>query len=186
MKAERLDATAWADAALEVVSEAGVAAVGVEPLARRLGVTKGSFYWHFKTRDELLLAAAQRWEATGTHEVIERVERIDDPRERLVALFRAAFRHEPGSRIASAFAGLADHAAVGPVVRRVTSQRLTFIARCYRDLGLSTADSRRKAYLAYAAFLGLAELERVGAGLGTSKQRDAHVAAIIETLVPAR
>jgi len=119
MKAERLDATTWADAALEVVSESGVAAVGVEPLARRLGVTKGSFYWHFKTRDDLLLAAAERWESTGTQEVIERVQRIDDPRERMVSLFRAAFRHEPGSRISAAFAALAEHPAIGPVVRRV-------------------------------------------------------------------
>ena len=43
----RLSAEDWAQAALDLIAEQGVAAVAVEPLARRLGVTKGSFYWHF-------------------------------------------------------------------------------------------------------------------------------------------
>ncbi|MEO7478195.1 MAG: helix-turn-helix domain-containing protein, partial [Lysobacteraceae bacterium] len=41
----RLSAADWAQAALDQLGEQGLAAVGVEPLARRLGVTKGSFYW---------------------------------------------------------------------------------------------------------------------------------------------
>jgi len=58
----RLSADDWARAALELIAEQGVAAVAVEPLARRLGVTKGSFYWHFRSRDALLQAAIERWE----------------------------------------------------------------------------------------------------------------------------
>ena len=48
----RLSADDWAQAALEQIAEQGVAAVAVEPLARRLGVTKGSFYWHFPSRED--------------------------------------------------------------------------------------------------------------------------------------
>src|SRR5690606_21017046 len=59
----RLSADDWAEAALDLIAEQGVAAVAVEPLARRLGVTKGSFYWHFPSRDALLQAALERWEA---------------------------------------------------------------------------------------------------------------------------
>src|SRR5690606_7033358 len=58
----RLSAADWAQAALDVIAEQGVSAVAVEPLARRLGVTKGSFYWHFPSRDALLQAALERWE----------------------------------------------------------------------------------------------------------------------------
>src|SRR3546814_3926398 len=50
----RLSADDWAQAALEQIAEQGVLAVAVEPLARRLGVTKGSFYWHFPSREALL------------------------------------------------------------------------------------------------------------------------------------
>ena len=59
----RLSADDWALGALDVIAEQGLAAVAVEPLARRLGVTKGSFYWHFPSREALLVAALDLWEA---------------------------------------------------------------------------------------------------------------------------
>ena len=65
----RLSAEDWAQAALDLIAEQGVAAVAVEPLARRLGVTKGSFYWHFPSRDALLQAALERWEANEQESV---------------------------------------------------------------------------------------------------------------------
>ena len=51
---QSLSAENWIEAALDVISEGGVESVAVEPLARRLGVTKGSFYWHFPNRDALV------------------------------------------------------------------------------------------------------------------------------------
>jgi len=65
--AKRLDeptltAADWAEAALQLIAEAGLGALTVETLAGRLGVTKGSFYWHFKGRSELLAASLRRWE----------------------------------------------------------------------------------------------------------------------------
>ena len=47
----RLAREDWVDAALAAIAEGGVAAVAVEPIAARLGTTKGSFYWHFHDRD---------------------------------------------------------------------------------------------------------------------------------------
>jgi len=57
-----LTAADWAEAALQLIAEAGLGALTVETLAARLGVTKGSFYWHFKGRSELLADALGRWE----------------------------------------------------------------------------------------------------------------------------
>ena len=79
----RLSAEDWAQAALDLIAEQGVAAVAVEPLARRLGVTKGSFYWHFPSRDALLQAALERWESVEQEAVFGTLEAIPDPRERL-------------------------------------------------------------------------------------------------------
>ena len=67
-----------------------MAAVAVEPLARRLGVTKGSFYWHFPSRDALLVAALERWEKVEQETVFGQLEPIPDPRERLRALFHSS------------------------------------------------------------------------------------------------
>src|SRR5690606_41191321 len=70
----RLRAEDWAVAALDVIAEQGLAAVAVEPLARRLGVTKGSFYWHFPSREALLVAALERWEAMEQETVFGQLE----------------------------------------------------------------------------------------------------------------
>src|SRR4029078_12241438 len=79
----RLSAADWEQAALDVVAEQGVAAVTVESLARQLGVTKGSFYWHFPTREALLKAALERWEGQDSDNVLAQVAQISDPREPL-------------------------------------------------------------------------------------------------------
>src|SRR5215831_11230520 len=79
----RLTREDWAAAALAAIAEGGLSAVAVEPLAARLGTSKGSFYWHFANRDALLEAALSVWEATTTTEVLSRVEAQADPREQL-------------------------------------------------------------------------------------------------------
>src|SRR3954453_20888760 len=70
-KAGRQD---WIAAALGLLGRGGIDAGRVEPLAEKLGVTKGSFYWHFKDRDALHLAMLETWRAETTANVIARVE----------------------------------------------------------------------------------------------------------------
>src|SRR5438477_7765626 len=82
----RLSAQDWETAALEALADGGVAGVAVEPLARRLGVTKGSFYWHYADREALLAAALSRWEKSHTESIIAALADVRDPRERLVRL----------------------------------------------------------------------------------------------------
>ena len=94
----RLSAEDWAQAALDQIAEQGVASVAVEPLARRLGVTKGSFYWHFPSREALLVAALERWEKVEQETVFGSLEPIPDPRERLRELFQLV-AHEAKSHI---------------------------------------------------------------------------------------
>jgi AcrR family transcriptional regulator len=63
---------AWLNAAYEVLTDTGVEAVKVMPLAKRLGVSRTSFYWHFKDRDALLEAMVRRWEEKNTGNLIAR------------------------------------------------------------------------------------------------------------------
>lgn len=64
----------WLAAAQEVLTESGVEAVKVMPLARRLGLTRTGFYWHFKDRDALLEAMIRRWEDKNTGNLIARTQ----------------------------------------------------------------------------------------------------------------
>jgi AcrR family transcriptional regulator len=77
----------WVDAAYRRFNEGGLAAVRVEAVARDLGATKGSFYWHFADRAALVNAVMERWERSETDFVIDLVERAGTPEERLAALY---------------------------------------------------------------------------------------------------
>lgn len=65
---------AWLEAAYNMLTESGVDAVKIMPLAKRLGVSRTSFYWHFKDRDELLEAMIHRWEQKNTGNLVARTE----------------------------------------------------------------------------------------------------------------
>ena len=154
----RLSAEDWAQAALDLIAEQGVAAVAVEPLARRLGVTKGSFYWHFPSRDALLQAALERWEKVEQEQVFGQLEAIADPRERLRALFDLVAHEYKAHIIYSELLKALDHPAVQPVIGRVSDRRLDYLTASFRQAGLGRNDAQNRARLAYAAYVGFLQL----------------------------
>ncbi|MDX1269156.1 MAG: helix-turn-helix domain-containing protein, partial [Oceanisphaera sp.] len=87
-----LSAADWEKAALVLVAEAGIRAVAVESLAKRMGVTKGSFYWHFPNRQALIEQSLQRWEDHDAANLQASLGEIADPRERLRSFFRRTGR----------------------------------------------------------------------------------------------
>ncbi|MFF4617547.1 TetR/AcrR family transcriptional regulator [Nonomuraea jabiensis] len=158
----RLSADDWARAALEALAEGGLAAVAVEPVAVRLGVSKGSFYWHFPNRQALVEAALERWEA-GTEEIIARLEPVPDPAERMRTLLEWAFGDGRDAAISFRLISEADDPAVGAVVRRVSERRLAFMRAVLEEVGQPPDEAARRALTAYGGYLGLAALARIGA-----------------------
>lgn len=145
-------------AALEALADGGVSAVRVDVLARQLGMTRGSFYWHFKDRNALILAALEEWERVCTTETIEQLERITDPRERLHTLLTYALDIEALSRLEPAIVAHANDPIVAPILERVTQTRVDFLTDAYAALGSTPADARRQALVAYAAYTGWLQL----------------------------
>ena len=92
--APRLNQDAWLDAAFAAAVEHGFDGVRVLTLADTLGVTRGSFYWHFKDHAALISALLERWLARET-ESTQRVEKTvtDDPVKDLELLLDAALAH---------------------------------------------------------------------------------------------
>jgi AcrR family transcriptional regulator len=164
----RLSREHWIEAALDALTEGGVAAVAVEPLAARLGVTKGSFYWHFRDRDALLAAALDEWERRGTAGLIERLDKIADPRERLAEWAHSVLRAD--KTLLAALHGAADHPVVAPVLRRVTERRIEYLADLLREAGVSPSAASHRARLLYSADLGLFQIARVLSGERPSKR----------------
>jgi AcrR family transcriptional regulator len=182
----RLTATHWEQAALDAIAESGLSAVAVESLARRLGVTKGSFYWHFATREALIKAALERWERGDEGVVMTQVEDIADPRERLRELFHRVSREMPSHMIYAALMQSLDHPIVKPVMTRVSQRRLDVLAQAYREAGLDAATATHRARLAYSAYTGFLQLSRqMGLPRLHHDEFEAYVDHVIATLVPA-
>ena len=85
---ERLSADDWVTAALEVLVNDGIGAVKVLPLANKLGVTRGSFYWHFENHEALLNRLLEVWEETNSGSIIAAATLPGSIVERYVALMR--------------------------------------------------------------------------------------------------
>ncbi len=155
-----LTAEDWASAALEVIAEQGVDAISVEGLARRIGVTKGSFYWHFDGRESLVSAALALWEQRATREIIDRLSVEPDPAVRLERLFAETFGGGAWSALDVAVLARVDDPTVREVVHRVTRARIDFLELAYRQLGLTPSRAARQARFAYAAYMGHFQLQR--------------------------
>jgi AcrR family transcriptional regulator len=155
----RLSRRAWVQAALDAIAEGGLAAVAVVPLAKQLGATKGSFYWHFPSREALVEAALADWEHSHTAAVIAEIEASsDDPLQQLRLLFKRVTELAARDRIELALLATADHPTVQPVLDRVTRRRIEFTAQLFQRLGFSRPQAKRRAQLAYSAYLGHAQL----------------------------
>jgi AcrR family transcriptional regulator len=181
----RLSAEDWAREALDQIAEQGVASVAVEPLARRLGVTKGSFYWHFPSRDALLQAALDRWETIEQEEVFGTLEKVTDPRERLRALFQVVAHEVKSHIIYSELLKALDHPAVSPVIGRVSERRLDYLTASFRQAGLSRTAAQHRARLAYAAYVGFLQLSlQLRQPRLQHEEFEAYVEHVMQTLIP--
>jgi AcrR family transcriptional regulator len=180
----RLTADDWAAAALDAIARGGLAAVAVEPLAARLGATKGSFYWHFANRDALITAALQRWESEHTEAVIRLVDAEPDPLRRLRLLLITVIEATEHDLVEVAVLATADHPLVAPVLARVTERRITYTAGLFRDLGFPPAEARDRGLLAFSAYLGHAQLAHATPHLvqGSSTARRRYADRVIALL----
>jgi AcrR family transcriptional regulator len=153
----------WIDAAVVALGKGGLSAIAVEPLAAALGVTKGSFYWHFENRDGLVKAVVARWAKEGTA-LVAKLDAINEPPAKLRALLRVSFDDISQLKAEAALSAAANagHPLVAPTAKKVMRQRLGYTQSIYRDLGYSAAEARHMAIIAYGTYLGCVQLASQG------------------------
>lgn len=153
LKSSPLQPDDWIRAAFARLSPEGIESVRIELLARDLGVSKGSFYWHFQDREELLAKMLDRWESDetewlGATVVTPRaaarwarfIEHCADPaRARLEASLRAWARRD--ERVASRISG-------------IEKKRAKHIASVLRDIGFTQELAESWAEIALLVCLG--------------------------------
>ncbi len=181
----RLSAKDWELAALKAIAEEGtLGAVAVEPLARRLGVTKGSFYWHFDGADALLETTLLRWERVFTTLKFQRLGQLPGPGERLRRLFTEAAGDREGQTVFLAISAAGQQPFVQPLLERVTKARLKFLRDNLQELGFDPKEAYQQALLIYTSYIGLIHLFRDMPEMSCSEQnREAFLEHVFSQLV---
>lgn len=149
----------WIDAAIDVLAKEGLNGLRIEVIAKYCGVTKGSFYWHFKDRQALLDAVLLQWK-TGRIRDIEKTTTVahGEERDRLQYAIEVygASRNRKGMAIELAVRDWARHdAQAAAVVEEVDLYRLECTRRLFIACGMSDAEAKSRSLLLYACVFGL-------------------------------
>lgn len=149
----QLDRRDWVRAGISILSSKGVDAVRVEELARQLGISKGSFYWHFKDRQDLQQAILEEWESRQSDWNTEG-EAVSNPVERWARLFEL-FSRPDYARLEMAISSWARQDE--NVARRIANaerKRLGYLSRVFREIGFTANQAIEWANAAMFLYLG--------------------------------
>lgn len=158
---QRLTRESWLSCAFKTLYEEGIDQVRVERLAKKLNVTKGSFYWHFKNRTELLDALIEYWNDEMTNSVLENARMFHgDPQERIFHTLEDIISNER-TRYDPVVRAWANHdPRANKYVEKVDKLRLNFLIELFEDAGFDAEDSEVRARMMYYYVLGEAYVTR--------------------------
>lgn len=157
----------WIAAAREMLIAGGISAVQINPLAGRLGVTRGGFYWRFKNRQDLLDQLLLDWENSNARHFLERLAEPGTPRERmdrLIDLWMEERQFDPRLEAAIRQWALVDE-PVRKRVRSVDLGRIRAIADILLQAGYDADQAEARARITYFHQIGYYTLD-----LGESAQ----------------
>ena len=145
----------WMRAGLEALRAGGVAGVRVERLAADLGITKGSFYWHFRDREHLLQALLDFWSREMTELEFERIQQLPARLDaRLLALARDVLEKGLGRYDPPIRAWARSSRRVAHAVEAVDRRRVRALTQLFEEAGFAGAEARTRARLFYTFLLG--------------------------------
>ena len=151
----RLDRYDWLMQGIETLRNSGIDAVRVEPMARLLGVTKGSFYWHFKDCGEFLDGLLEYWETEMTDKIAAHVKHADgEPQRQLLALLKHIVSEEINRYDAAVRAWALYDERATKVVTRVDERRLAYCNQLFLHMGFSPEQAEIRSRMSYFYVVG--------------------------------
>jgi AcrR family transcriptional regulator len=152
---DQLSATDWLDHGLKALAAGGHAALKAEPLAKALGVSRGSFYWHFADIGAFHAAILRRWREVAAEQIIANVEAAAKDENPVPVLLRQAFSGQLALEKAVRSWASFD-AAARAAVQAIDRRRLDYVVHLLRDAKLPREVAQARAQILYWAFLGSA------------------------------
>ena len=155
---KRVSKAEWLEKALEVFRLEGEPGIRIEAIARKLGINKAGFYWHFRDRGDLLEQLLAYWEAEYTKVVTENTILKGLPAaERLLATMSMIYEHRLAELDVHFNAWALKNPDVEKVVQRVIRLRLHYLRDTFTDAGFEReeAEMRARLFVGYESNEGL-------------------------------
>lgn len=152
---QRFNREDWLALALDTLSKRGNSRLTIDRLVADLGVTKGSFYWHFENRADFIQKLLEYWAIKFTHDFIDQINALEGgANERLYGLMELLTTSDASQYDVAVRAWAAQEPAVAIVVRRVDMTRLGYIKSLFRELGFEGDELtiRSRAFLYWTSF----------------------------------
>lgn len=153
--ADQLSAKNWLDQGLKALAKSGFTALKAEPLAKAMGVSRGSFYWHFADIAAFHAAILRHWREVAAEQVIASLEASAGEVDPLSLLLRRTFASKPALEKA-----VRSWAAVDPkaraAVQAIDRRRVSYIEGLLKQSGLSDNAALGRAQILYWTFVGFA------------------------------
>jgi AcrR family transcriptional regulator len=157
--ADQLSAKDWLDLGLKTLASQGFTALKAEPLAKAMGVSRGSFYWHFKDIGAYRAAILKHWREVAAEQVIANLEASSKDDNPLLLLLRRTF----SGRLALENA-VRTWATLDPLARAAVQaterRRLSYVQKLFERSGAAPDVARSRAQIFYWAFLGFAQSDQ--------------------------
>lgn len=178
----------WITAGTDLLALEGARGVQISVLCQHLGVTKGSFYWHFKSLAELFVRLLSNWRQRATLDIIDRLAATQVHAGKAVIALLALPRRTTSRRGTGLEQSIRDWARRDPqadhAVQEIDRLRLDFFERMLRAQGLAQEHVRARSYLAYCIMMGDSILQRSFQG-SLSEEDYLNEAALVLGIGPA-
>jgi AcrR family transcriptional regulator len=159
MMTDQLSATDWLDQGLKTLARNGFTALKAEPLAKAMGVSRGSFYWHFADIGAYHAAILKHWRDIAAEQIIASVEASAASENPVTALLRRVFSERLALEMAVRTWATVDPAARA-AVQAIDRRRLGYVQSLLERSGLPPGVARARAQILYWAFLGFAASDK--------------------------
>ena len=165
---DQLSAKDWLSHGMKTLANEGFAALRVVPLAKAMGVSRGSFYWHFADIDAFHLEILKLWRDIAAERIIADIEAVSEKDNALELLLRRVLGERRGLENAVRRWAVVDPAAKD-AVQAIDKRRVSYVEGLLRTSGVAPHDAGLRAQILYWTYLGFALSDRT---LSSAQQRD--------------
>jgi len=151
----RLSRLDWFKYGLEALRLYGLRGLNIESLSKFMGVTKGSFYWHFKDREKFYKSLLKYWEDELTTAVIDEIKALPvDAGSRLKALMELVFNEDAGRYESDVRSWAAFDKIPARSIAKIDKQRLKYVKSLFEEMGFSKKEAEIRSRLFYLYIVG--------------------------------